>query len=100
MQVGALLVCVCGVEWTGTMAAAINPCPFHPTHTQTSSAPTYQPAFGYHPTPAEPHQYTNTHPNRYVITLAYDDRTYPVHIIVTHHAPMNPQINTHQQTRR
>jgi hypothetical protein len=25
-----------------------------------------QPAFGYHPTPAEPHQYTNTHPNRAV----------------------------------
>ena len=25
-----------------------------------------QPAFGYHPTPAEPHQYTSTHRNRAV----------------------------------
>jgi len=24
----------------------------------------FQPALGYHPTPAEPHQYTSTHRNR------------------------------------
>jgi len=26
----------------------------------------HQPTFGYHPTPAEPHQYTSTHRNRAV----------------------------------
>jgi hypothetical protein len=69
--------------------------PSTPPHTHKPVV--HQPAFGYHPTPAEPHQYTSTHRNRYVITLAYDNRTYPGHIILTHHAPMNPQINTHQK---
>jgi len=46
------------------------------------------------------YQYAGTHRNRYVISLAYDNRTYAVHMIITHHTPTNPQINTHKQTRR
>jgi hypothetical protein len=49
----------------------------------------HQPAFRYHPTPAEPHQYTSAHRNRYVITFAYDKRTHPGHIIITRTAPIH-----------
>ena len=38
---------------------------FMPLHASTGwSTVVPQPAFGYHPTPAEPHQYTSTHRNR------------------------------------
>jgi len=37
-----------------------------PTYSHQLLRIVLQPAFGYHPTPAEPHQYTSTHPNRAV----------------------------------
>jgi hypothetical protein len=73
--------------------------------TSSSTAPhthnpaVHQPAFRYHPTPGEPHQYTSAHRNRYVITFAYDKRTHPGHITITRYAPTHPQRYTIKQTR-